>query len=265
MKLNEYEITNENVVNLKLSTLNKCRANLHEEIVNMEDGLEIFDDAFTVPKAKKIIRNLKKHKNILEKELNKRDYYYCESENGWYLDSNARYTAVRWAFETSDEALKVVEMFREKQEKLQSQIVFVSVKYWNAYAHRLRTMSEREKDAFKLIDYLKERNDYCSKIEICEALDFPINENKDVHDVCNYLWELKTLINTNVEKFNYQIVSNRYGDMKIPTKEELINDLQKEKLRLARQWKRLWLKEKSLKLINAIDLEEYVLKVVSED
>lgn len=119
----------------------------------------------------------------------------------------------------------------------------------------------------RLINYLKANEGrFVSKEEICENVDgFEKETNPNIHEVCYDIWKCKDYINSNVEEFGWIIISNRKGEIKIPTKEELKESLEREKINKARAWKRLWLKEKALGLIGQTTLNDFIYNVCIEE
>ena len=119
----------------------------------------------------------------------------------------------------------------------------------------------------RLINYLKTNEGrFVSKEEICENVDgFEKEKNPNIHEVCYDIRKCKDYINSNVEEFGWIIISNRKGEMKIPTKEELKESLGREKINKARAWKRLWLKEKALGLIGQTTLNDFIYNVCIEE
>lgn len=121
-------------------------------------------------------------------------------------------------------------------------------------------------DANLLLSLLNKNNGYVSKETICNELPlvFVKNTNKEVHDICSYIWVVKDFINNNIETFGYLVISNSKGDLKIPNKEEILKQLEREERIKARSWKRLWNKKKALGLENQLTLDGYVYNVVSK-
>ena len=119
----------------------------------------------------------------------------------------------------------------------------------------------------RLINYLKANEGrFVSKEEICKNVDgFEKEINPNIHEVCYDIRKCKDYINSNVEEFGWIIISNRKGEIKIPTKEELKESLEREKINKARAWKRLWLKEKALGLIGQTTLNDFIYNVCIEE
>lgn len=102
-----------------------------------------------------------------------------------------------------------------------------------------------------LIELLKSEDRYFSKEEICEKLPNDFKYNHSIgHDVCSTLWNVKNEINNNFEKFNVVIISNKMGDLKIPTREELKEYLEREKKQCVKRFNRYWKKAKAFGLID---------------
>lgn len=257
MKVSEYELTENECKKKTLEQLNNCVNNVIDE---MNDCLMIGEDM-------KHYDEMEKWLKLLKKEIKHRDYYFIKdkSDDNVYLNKDTTVSFdEKWCFETKDEAEKVINEYNTKYPG--AWYSDWEIEFHNALRVRQkRSENQIIKDCWSLIDFLREQNDYVDKKLICLALNFEINENPHSHDICSYLWTLKNYINQNVETFGYQIVSNSKGDMKIPNEAELVESLKKEKIRLAKQWKRLWMKEKSLKLINQIDIDDYILKVVKDN
>lgn len=123
-----------------------------------------------------------------------------------------------------------------------------------------------ERDCLALLEYLKKQDNkrWVSKKEICNAMPeiFVYNENKNSHDECVYLWSCKNFINNNVEMFDYIIISNKKGEIKIPSDEEARKFLENEFRNCCIKFKRYWNKAKSLKLINQGKLDETFYKII---
>lgn len=256
MRLEDYELTENECKKKTLEQLNNCVNNVIDE---MEETLIVDEDMKHYDKMERWLK-------LLQKEIEHRDYYFIELTDDYktYLNKDLSISFdEKWCYETKEEAEKVVNEYYTNYPE--------TSKNWEIYFHNAlrkrqkRSESQIIKDCWSLVELLKEQNDYLDKKLICLSLNFEINENPHSHDVCSYLWTLKNYINQNVETFGYQIISNKNGDMKIPNEAELVESLKKEKMKLAKQWKRLWMKEKSLKLINQIDIDDYILKVVKEN
>lgn len=130
-----------------------------------------------------------------------------------------------------------------------------------------RTELDFKLDSWCLLSYLQtqERNRWIGKKEICENIkSFKLNEDKNIHDECNYIWTCKNYINNHYEEFKFLIISNSKGEIKIPTEKELVDYLEKEKKRLCVQWKRFWNKAKATGLIGQLTLDNEIMEIVKE-
>ena len=58
------------------------------------------------------------------------------------------------------------------------------------------------------------------------------------------------------------IISNSKGELKIPSKPELIREIKRKEINASKSWKRVWTLKKSLGLIGQITLEDYIVEVV---
>ena len=120
-----------------------------------------------------------------------------------------------------------------------------------------------------LIDYLKKQNSdkWVSKKEVCDALPeyFTYNYDPRNHDECASLRDVKNYVNNNAEKFNIIIISDKYGNIKIPTKDEAEEYLKKEFKNACLRFKRYWNKAKAIGLVDQGKLDGSFYDIVSKE
>lgn len=130
-----------------------------------------------------------------------------------------------------------------------------------------KTELDYKLDSWCLLAYLlkQDKSRWISKKEICDNVSsFKLNENKEIHDECNYIWVCKNYINNHYEEYKFLIISNSKGEIKIPTEKELADYLEKEKKRLLIQWKRFWNKAKATGYIGQLTLDDEIIEIVKE-
>lgn len=122
-------------------------------------------------------------------------------------------------------------------------------------------------DSHELLNLLLEcGNRFVSKEEICACLPetFAGKLYTESHDYCSYIWTCKNYINNNFDEFNYLVISNSKGELKIPTSEEAKEYIKHEFEVKCVQMKRVWNKIRALKSIDQSYFEEIMGKKFSE-
>ena len=129
----------------------------------------------------------------------------------------------------------------------------------------MRCEEKLKQDGELLVEFLnKKSNEWTSKEEICQTFPdvFVATVEHHSHDICTYIWTVKDYVNKNIDVYKYCIISNSKGELKIPSKPELIREIKRKEINASKSWKRVWTLKKSLGLIGQITLEDYIVEVV---
>ena len=122
-------------------------------------------------------------------------------------------------------------------------------------------------DSHELLNLLLQcGNRFVSKEEICVCLPqiFAGKFYTESHDLCSYIWTCKNYINNNFDEFNYIVITNKKGELKIPTESEAKEFVKHEFEVKCKQIKRVWKKIRALKQIDQTYFEEITGKQFGE-
>lgn len=125
-----------------------------------------------------------------------------------------------------------------------------------------------EELASKVIEFLKNQdvNKWTSKYELCVEFsnDLILNTNVKTHDKCAKLWRIVDLINSNAEEYGCIVITNKKGELKIPTEQEANVYLTKEFKKCCLKFNRYWTKVKALKKDGQMTLQNEIIEILNK-